>query len=243
MSPFRPFSPADLAFVKRMVAGRRSFARETDILSAGELGGGPYTLLEGWAYLSHELTGTAAAPRRQIVDFLLPGDVFGVEVALTGRAASTVRALTVSRVCVHDPKIFLKMFAERPDLARGLMETMTRDAERTYGRLAVIGQSPGPKRIAHLLLETWHRLAQRDPGLQAEQHGGEVRMPFPLQRRHLAAALGMSGTHVARSLAELRAQGLARLEEDSVAILDPAGLTAFCGYVAPPDEAGRRVTL
>jgi CRP-like cAMP-binding protein len=243
MSLFRPFNPADLVFVQRMVTSRRNFARETDILRAGELGGGPYTLWDGWAYLYRELTETGAGPRRQILELLLPGDMFGVGVALTGRVGTAVRTLTATTVCMHDQKVFSKMFTERPELARGLMETMARDAERAYGWLAVIGQSSGPQRIAHLILETWHRLAQRDPALRAAEDGGEVRVPFPLRRRHLAAALGMSGTHVARSLAELAAQRLARLEEDMLAILDPAGLTAFCGYVPVPDEIGRRVML
>jgi CRP-like cAMP-binding protein len=242
MSLFRPFSPADLGFVQRMITARRSFARESDILRAGEPGGGPYTLWDGWAYLYHEVPGGDGTARRQILEVLLPGDVFGVGVALTGRVGNPVRALTASTVCMHDPRVFSRMFTERPELARGLMETMARDAERTYGRLAAIGQSPGPQRIAHLILEIWHRLASRDPALQPAE-GRPVRVPFPLQRRHLAAALGMSGTHVARSLAKLAAQGLAGLQQDMLMILDPAALGQYCGYDPVPDEVGRRVML
>jgi hypothetical protein len=45
MPVFRPLEPADLVFVKRLLAARRHFSPEADILRAGEIGGGPYTLV------------------------------------------------------------------------------------------------------------------------------------------------------------------------------------------------------
>jgi CRP-like cAMP-binding protein len=163
--------------------------------------------------------------------------------ALTGRAGNPVRALTPATICVHDPRIFAEIFTERPGLARGLMETMAHEAERSAARQAVIGHGSGMQRAAYLILETWNRLVQRDMAPAAAKGKGGVRIPFPLQRRHLAAALGMSGTHVRRSLLELETQNLLRAEDGFMVIRDPADLAACCGFVADPDRHGRRVAL
>jgi len=182
-------------------------------------------------------------PGRQILEILLPGDVFGLDLALIGRVAHPVRALTPCTVCVHDPQTFGDIFAERPDLVRSLMATLIRNSERIETRWTLIGQGSCPQRVAHLILETWNRLAQRGlaPMAAKERHG--VWIPFPLQRRHLAAALGMSGTHVYRSLIELEAQKLIRVEDEAMVILKPTGLAVSCGFVPVSDEHGTRVVL
>jgi CRP/FNR family transcriptional regulator, anaerobic regulatory protein len=240
---FRPFDPDDLRFVQRMLTVRRSCAPDVDILRTDERGSGPFTLWDGWAYLYREVPEIGAAPRRQILEILLPGDMFGLGMALTGRVGNAVRALTPSTICVHDPRIFAEIFTEQPDLVRGLMEALARDAERSAARLAIIGQGLAIQRAAFLVLEIWDRLAQRDLAPVAADGKGGVRIPFPLQRRHLAAALGMSGTHVRRSLAELETLKLLRAETDAMVLLDPAGLAALCGFSAVPDERGRRAVL
>lgn len=239
---FRPFEPGDLAFVQRSVVARRHFAPGADILRADEIGG-LYTLWDGWGFRWREVpTDDGRAMRQQITAILLPGDVFGIEAALTGAVGSPARALTAATACVHDPRVFAGVFRDRPALARALMETAARDAMRMEAWVAVMGQGTGPQRAAWLMLELRDRLARRgmlpDPGAD-----GVERVPFPLTRRHLAAALGMSGTHVARSLAELENAGLARLEGEELVIRDAARLVRLCGHVPAPDEAGRRALL
>jgi len=241
---FRSFDADDLAFVQRMVAARRSFSPEAEILRAGEYGGGPYTLWDGWAYRYHSVPSEGGGPpRHQILDILLPGDTFGVEAALMGRAADPVRALSEVTICAHDSRTFLTVFNTRTDLTRAILETLLRDRIRTDARLAALGQGTGAQRAAHLMLELRDRLIGRGKLPEAAATEPEQRIPFPLRRRHWAAALGMSGTHVARSLAELERAQLARVEDADVVIVDPARLAAFCGYAPPPAEQGRRALL
>lgn len=240
---FRPMDTGDVAFARRSLHARRRFAPEADILQAGELGGGPYTLWEGWAYRHRDMpTGTGRGRRRQIVELLLPGDVFGAEAALTGRVGSGVRALTAVTVCVHDPRVFGSVVEARPLLARALLETAALDAERADARLAAIGQGTGAQRAAYLMLETRDRLAARGMVPALGEDGAE-HVPFPLQRRHLAAALGMSGTHVTRSLIELEGAGMAKVEGERLVIWDARRLASLSGYGAALGDAGRRATL
>jgi CRP/FNR family transcriptional regulator, anaerobic regulatory protein len=237
----RPMETADLAFVQRTTSGRHDFAQESDILRADARDCGPFTLWDGWAYSYRDLPEGKAGPQRQILDILLPGDLFRLGTALTGRTGSTVRTLTACTVCIHDSGAFSKLYTRRPELARGLVATMARDAERINARLTVIGQGTSVQRMAHLILEIWNRLAQR---AQAPLTAvGGIRIPFPLQRRHLAAALGMSGNQAHRAFVELETQGLIRAEEGVMTILDAAGLAARCDFHPIPDEIGQRITL
>jgi CRP-like cAMP-binding protein len=243
LPPFRAFEPADLALAQKSVVARRRFGAEADLLRADDIGGGFYTLWDGWAYRYREVApGDGGPPLWRIVDILLPGDMFGLEAALTGRVGSPVRALTPVTVCVHAPRGLATALNDRPNLAGALIETGLRDQERADARLAAANQVGGGQRAAHLVLELRDRLSGRGmaPGLAAD---GSGRMPFPMQRRHLAAALGMSGTHVARSFAELDAGGLARVEGQELVILDAVKLAALCGYVPVAEAAGRRALI
>jgi CRP-like cAMP-binding protein len=243
MPPFRAFGPADLALAQRSVVARRHFEAEADLLRADDIGGGFHTLWGGWAYRHREVApGDGGPPVWRIVDILLPGDIFGLEAALTGRAGRPVRALTPVTVCVQDSRILDAALRRRPELARALIETALLDQERAEARLAAANQVGGGQRAAHLMLELRDRLVARGmaPGLSAD---GSGRMPFPLQRRHLAAALGMSGTHVTRSLGELDAAGLARVDGQELVILDAGRLAALCGYVPVLEVPGRRAII
>jgi CRP/FNR family transcriptional regulator, anaerobic regulatory protein len=232
---------ADLTFVQRTIMGRHYFAQESDVLRSDARNCGPFTLWDGWAYSYRDLPEGKAGPQWQILDILLPGDLLGLGMALTGRTGSAVRTLTACTVCIHDPDAFSKLYTRWPELARGLVATMTCDAERINARLTVIGQGTSVQRLAHLILEIWNRLAQRARAPLTAVGG--IRIPFPLQRRHLAAALGMSGNHAHRSLVELETQGLVRVEEGVMTILDAAGLAAHCDFHPIPDEIGRHITL
>jgi len=242
MPVFKPLTGRELAFVQGIWRARRSFAPETDILRADEAGGALYTLWEGWAYRYKPLPGTASdgRPRRQILDILLPGDVIGLESALTGESAHGVRALTQSQVCVHDPQAFGKVFAACPDLSRALMITAVRDARRMDRHLALLGQTSATQRLGFTMLDLHDRLAQRE--LVAGTGDATARLPWPLRRRHLADLLGISGTHVARSLVELRTAGLAEVIAGELVIQDRERLAALSEYT-PANGMGQRALL
>lgn len=239
---FKPFAQKELAFIEHMLVGQREVAAETDIVRAGERGGPLYTLWRGWAY-RYKLAGGNKSDRtprrRQILSFLLPGDPIGLESALIGSIQHSVRALTEAIVCVHSPRTFPGIFRECPDLTRTLLETVLRDNRRADERLTMLGRKSAVERHAYFMLEMHDRLAER--GL-VEKGGDGERCSFPLQRRHLADVLGMSGTHVARSLAELRASGLAEVSEGTLIIRDRARLSALSGY-EPFNGWGRRAIL
>ena len=138
---------------------------------------------------------------------------------------------------MHNPRMLSRLFAECPRLMQATMETVVRDFRRADMRLSVVGRMDATQRLAHFLLELYDRMAQRDL-----VEGDGERFPFPLQRRHLADTLGMSGTHVSRSLSELHDAGLVDITDGFLVIRNREGLADLSGYRAY-DGMGRQAIL
>jgi len=104
-------------------------------------------------------------------------------------------------------------------------------------RLSMLGRSTAEQRIAYLMLETFDRVRQR--GIV---NGGST-CPFPLQRRDLADAAGLSRVHVGRTLETLRERRLAEIQNGTLVVFDRPKLTDLAGYVPLGTAAGRRALL
>ena len=98
------------------------------------------------------------------------------------------------------------------------------------------GAAPRNSGSPTLMLETFDRLRQR-----AMVNGGST-CPFPLQRRDLADAAGLSRVHVARTLESLRERRLAEIQNGTLVIFDRPRLTDLAGYVPLGDSGGQKST-
>jgi CRP-like cAMP-binding protein len=73
-------------------------------------------------------------------------------------------------------------------------------------------------------------------------NGGST-CPFPLQRRDIADAAGMSRVHVARTLERLRERRLATMQDGVLVLLDRPRLADLARYVPIRVAAGRRAIV
>jgi CRP/FNR family transcriptional regulator, anaerobic regulatory protein len=230
---FRPISEAELTFVSELKRDHIVVAPRVDIIQEDEVGGPAYTLFEGWAVRYHRL------PRgsRQILDIVLPGDMIGLASALLGTVRHSVQALTPATLCVLSGRTLSDLFAEHPGYAFNIMQTRVEEEQRADVRLSLLGRSNAEQRIGYLMLETFDRLRQR-----GMVNGGST-CPFPLQRRDIADAAGISRVHVARTLERLREQKLATIQDGVLVLLDRPGLIDLAGYVPFRIAAGRRAIV
>jgi CRP-like cAMP-binding protein len=157
--------------------------------------------------------------------------------AVLGRVKHSVQAITTATLCVLQGKGFSDLFAGHPALALNVLQTRVEEEQRMDVRLSLLGRSTAEQRIAYLMLETFDRLRQR-----AMVNGGST-CPFPLQRRDLADAAGLSRVHVARTLNSLRERRLAEIQNGTLVIFDRPRLTDLAGYVPLATAAGRRALL
>lgn len=194
-------------------------ADEEVSLPDGSRTGALYTLYEGWCIRYRSLPDG----KRQILDFLLPGDLIGLPAARFEPGSESIRALTRITVCALDANRLPALFREQPSLALALFEGRVREQERADTRLTLLGRLGASERLGYFLLELRDRLRSR--GLFTGRSG-----PLPLKRIHLADAMGLSKVHVMRALRYLREQGLAELTGQMLTIGDERKLARFSGY-------------
>lgn len=190
-----------------------------DIVHAGEVGGALYTLYEGWAFRYKRLTGGG----RQILDLVLPGEIIGLSSALLGTMRHSVQTLTPVSLCVMSGFPLVELLRQHVDLALDLLRWRVEEEHHADIRLALLGRRRPLQRIGYLMLELFDRLRR------LELADGTM-CPFPLQRQHLADATGLSMIHLNRTLAALREQQLAAIEDKMLIIYDRRRLADLSGY-------------
>lgn len=227
---FRPFSDHELDFVVEWKTEHIVVAPRANIIQQDEIGGPVYTLFEGWAIRYHRLPNG----ERQVLDLVLPGDLINLESAITGTVRHSVQALTPASLCVLEGRSFPELFERHPAMALSLLKTRIEEEQRADMRLALLGRSTAEQRVGYLMLETFDRLRQR-----GMVDGGST-CPFPLQRRDLADAAGLSRVHVARTLESLRRRRLAEIQDGTLVLFDRTGLANLAGYFPSRVPAGTR---
>jgi len=211
---FRSLANGEKQLVESLTGRSLSLPPNRLLVDKGEVGVVLYRIASGWAYRYRNSSNGC----RQILDFLLPGEIVGLQAAMLGVIDHSVRSLTPLHVSTIDARLVSESFRSEPNLAMRLSRHAAAEACRVDELLTVIGCSDAVGRIAFLMLNLYQRQAARaetDP----------LTCPFPLRRQHLADALGLTGAHINRTLNRLREDGVARLENQLLSIRDLPRLT------------------
>lgn len=210
---FRAKTPADIERTQKLRLGQVRVAAGADLFRAEDEGAEIYTLFAGWAFRYRTLPDG----RRQILNFFLPGDLIGFQLAMHDAADHSVEALTDIELCVFPRKRIWNMFQDMPELAFQLSWLGAREEGMVDDNLTAVGQLSAAERVASLLIG----LYKRAQGLDLVDDGAFV---FPLRREHLADALGLSLVHTIKTWSALRKAGLFEQVGSRLKILNP-GLT------------------
>lgn len=216
----REVGEEDLAWAVGLKTGTATLPANRDIVQAGQVGGAVQIVQRGWAF-RYKLWPDGG---RQILDFLLPGDVIGLESGLLGMIEHSVRPLTDIELCLIDGRRFDDLFRSHARLAMAVTKYLSLGSRRMDTRLSVIGRRTALERIAHLMLDLYQR--------QRRGSGDDGRCAFPLRRQHIADATGLTGAHVNRILNQMRNERIAAIGDNELTIHDFTKLSALAGGVA-----------
>lgn len=137
-----------------------------------------------------------AEGRRQIVDFLLPGDLFGLCRGDVRKVTCEIIGGPTTVVCY--PRSQAEALANvDPQVARWVREMAFRAIERLQARIVLLGRNRALEKICGFLLEMEARSAARL---------GEP-FPLPMSRYDIADYLAVAVETVSRTLTALRQQG------------------------------------
>jgi CRP-like cAMP-binding protein len=189
------------------VPARRIICREQDLHDAIPI------ICNGWAASVVTLSDSS----RQILSFLLPGDIVSTALLFEPRSYCLVEAITDVRYRTFGRAELKTILLDRPELFDKLAKTWIEEKVRADQLTVDLGRRAADERIARLILSLMERLAQR--GMTT----GET-MDFPLRQHHIADATGLTSVHVSKVLSEFRRNRLIEITDRSLAILDLDGL-------------------
>lgn len=176
-----------------------------------------YLLHDGWAFRHQSLEDG----RRQILDFGLPGAVFGLPG--TGTLTHSVEALTHCSFSVFSRDKMFDLLTRVPALGLCFIEIMAGAEARAFEHLTSVGRRAARERVANLLMELLLRARRAAPA------NGPTRMTLPLMQPHIADALGLASETVCRTLAAMRKDGILVLRAQKLEVLDMDRLAQEAG--------------
>lgn len=229
-----PLSATERAALDRLTRGSQlRFAPRRDVAREGDPPGLVWLVLEGWAARYKTLPDG----RRQIVGFLLPGDLCEPDGVELGRLDHSIAAISSLRCAALAP-LQLEPLMRSQKLRRALAwDQMTASALQREWILS-LGQRTALERIANLICELYFRLDRA--GLAP---GGACL--FPITQRDMADATGLSTVHVNRVLKSLRQQRLVDWQGRQLRIPNLGGLMTAAlfsaGWLHPGWEASMPV--
>jgi CRP-like cAMP-binding protein len=199
----------EIALLEGLVQEQRTVAAGVQLLDPRESYASAFLINDGWALRYRPFPDG----RRQIINFLLPGDAFGVGALVLSRPDHNVSAITPMSLSPLAPEALLGMMREHPRLGAAFLWSAAQEEAVLREHIASIGRRTAYERVAHLLLELMHRLE-----LVGQTDNGQYHLP--LSQPLLADALGLSVVHVNRTLRRLQNDGLVSISARRMSILD-----------------------
>jgi CRP-like cAMP-binding protein len=168
--------------------------------------------------------------KRQIINFLLPGDVVGMPGSFLDRAANSVIAVSDMRLQICPLDAFVALCCRQPKFALALSWLAAQETAIYAEHIINIGRRKPTERLAHLLLEIHSRLAAVDSAEVAA-------FDMPFTQEMMSDALGLSVPHLNRTLTRLRAEGMIAVHERRVEFIDPKSMALLAQF--QPINPGR----
>jgi len=172
-----------------------------------------FVLCGGWGFRFLQLPDG----RRQILNFLLPGDLFSVTSVFEQRFRFSVKALTEAQISAMRREEVQSRLAANPEILTALATSCVAETEAADEMQTALGQYSAEERIAYLLLHLMRRIAARS--VIRDQ-----RYPFPLRQQHIADAVGLTPVHVSRVLSLFRDRGVVEVSDGTLQVRNLAEL-------------------
>ncbi|MDZ7841550.1 MAG: Crp/Fnr family transcriptional regulator [Gammaproteobacteria bacterium] len=180
-----------------------------------------WVLLDGWAFRYKSF----ADGRRQILNYLLPGDIMGLYTVMLKRSDYGVEAITALSLAVFPSTELVDALAHRPRLLLALSWIAGQGERMLDEQIVRVGRRGAAERMAHLFVELHVRM--RKLGVDREDAG-----LLPLTQALLSDTLGMSHVHANRCFRALTREHLVTLDAGRVVLLDPVRLAQRAGFDA-----------
>jgi CRP-like cAMP-binding protein len=210
---FRDFDASELAFVSAFKKGELNVEKGATVLIEGSQSTQLYTVLEGWGFRYKLLPDG----RRQILNFLMAGDLVGLQGTLMGEMQHSVEALSPMLLCVFERGALLTLYSNHPGLAFDITWIASREEQMLDENLLSVGRRSAIERAAYLLAFILARASQLRPDRASK-------LLIPIRQHHIADTLGLSLVHTNKTLRKLIDRKLIAWRDGGCEVLDFDGL-------------------
>jgi CRP-like cAMP-binding protein len=186
-----------------------------------------YTVLEGWGFRYKMMEDG----RRQVLNFIVPGDMVGLQGAVLEYMDHSVEALTAMRLCVFERTQLFTIFEKHPTLAYDITWLASREESILDEHLMSVGRRSALERAAYLISFLYHR------GVSSNLISPK-KAYLPLTQALVADTLGLSVVHTNKTLRKLANQNLITWMDKGCQVLDPEGLSEIAEWT-PPEKQER----
>ncbi len=191
----------------------------TPLMMEGKSSQTLYTVLSGWLFRYKLLPDG----RRQVLNFVLPGDFIGLQATVFGEAQHTVEAMSDSVLCVFPRGKLWSLYNTEPGLGFDVTWLAAREEKMLDDNLLSIGRRSAAERVAFILIHLLRRL--KELGMS---DGASYETPF--NQQHLADTLGLSLVHTNKTIRKMTRNGLILWRDRYLSILDEKRLVAIAQY-------------
>ena len=221
---FETHTREETNFLLRLKKGEFHAESGDLFLHEGETSDRLFTVLSGWGFRSKMLPDG----RRQIMNYVMPGDFVGLQATLFGRMQHSVQALSPMLLCFFGRQDLRHLYEEAPSLAYDITWLASREEQILEEHLLSVGRRSAVERAAYLV----SFLHQRGLRTGVVEDGGPLE---PFTQTHVADTLGLSLVHTNKTLRKLQREGVVRWSGKSCYVQDAERLKAAAAWQGLPD--------
>jgi CRP-like cAMP-binding protein len=209
LSHFLPLADEDLDALAELTAKTQQLAAHVDLITQGDVPRSPFAVLEGMACRYRIL----ADGRRQILSFLVPGDICDVHAIVFRTVDHSIGTIVPTTIATIARDKLLEIRTRHPRINAALYWNAMQAEAIQREHIVALGRRDARGRVAYLLCElVWRQLAS---GLAADH---AIRLP--MTQSEIADMLGLTPVHVNRVLQGFRKERLINLGHHRLVLLD-----------------------
>ena len=140
--------------------------------------------------------------RRQIVNFMFPGDLAGLQGAFEEPASHTIETLLDSRLCFFKRSDFSQLIGQHPRLGYDLVWLAAKEERALEEHIVALGQRSARERLTYLAV--WLLDRALATGVSADDNV----LHLSITQNQIADMLGLSLVHTNRTVRQLEREGL-----------------------------------
>jgi CRP-like cAMP-binding protein len=218
---FREFAPEELAFVDWFKSGELTARAGSTLLLEGNNSAHLYTLLSGWMFRYKALPDG----RRQILNFVLPGDFVGLQSSVFNEMQHTVETLTDVVLCIFPREKLWSLYTQQPGLGFDVTWLAAREEKMLDDHLLSVGRRSAIERIAYLILHLYKRAKELRLTITNS-------VTLPINQQHAADTLGLSLVHTNKTLRKLYDRKIITWRDRTVTVVDEVELARVARWEA-----------